>query len=44
MPWFSELAALPEARTDEAVPAERLAGIESRQHPDRETEAWPPRP
>ena len=43
MPWFSELAALPEARTDEAIPAERLARIESRQHPDRETEARPPR-
>ena len=43
VPWFAELAALPEARTDEAIPPERLAGIESRQHPDRETEAWPPR-
>ena len=43
VPWFSELAALPEARTDEAVAPERLAGLESRQHPDRATEAWPPR-
>ncbi len=44
VPWFSALAALPEARTETAVAPERLAGIESRQHPDRETEAWPPRP
>ncbi len=42
VPWFAELAALPEARTDEAVAPELLAGIESRQHPDRDTEAWPP--
>jgi hypothetical protein len=43
VPWFAELAALPEARTDEAVAPERLAGLESRQHPDRDTETWPPR-
>ncbi len=43
VPWFAELAALPEERTDQALAPERLAGIESRQHPDRDTEAWPPR-
>ncbi len=43
VPWFSTLSGLPEARTEAALPPERLAGIESRQHPDRDTEAWPPR-
>ncbi len=42
VPWFSTLSGLPEARTEAAVPPERLARIESRQHPDHETEAWPP--
>ena len=34
MPWFADLPALPASTTEEAIPAERLAKIESRQHPD----------
>jgi hypothetical protein len=34
MPWFADLTALPASTTEEAIPAERLAKIESRQHPD----------
>ena len=41
MPWIAEMAALPEKPTEQAVPAERLARIQSRQHPDRDTESWP---
>ncbi len=43
LPWFSELPALPSTSTAETVPPERLAKIENHQHPDRETDAWPPR-
>jgi hypothetical protein len=39
MPWFAELAALPE-RPASAAPW--LATIVTRQHPDHETETWPP--
>lgn len=41
-PWFDGLAALPALRTDEddaPVPFERL---KSRQHPDHDTDRWPP--
>ena len=41
-PWFETLTGLPEHRTEDLVSAERLAGIESLQHPDRDTETWPP--
>jgi hypothetical protein len=40
LPWFAELASLPE-RPDDAAPW--LATVVSRQHPDRDTESWPPR-
>ena len=39
LPWFADLAALP-ARPDSDAPW--LAEIVSYQHPDHETEAWPP--
>ena len=41
MPWAAELAGLPEKRTDDFMPAERLARIVSHQHPDHDTEVWP---
>lgn len=44
--WFSQLARLPETETDAAGPAGRerhIAILESnRQHPDYDTDHWPP--
>lgn len=40
---FSDLAGLPGSRTEEDIPAARLARLASRQHPDHDTEDWPPR-
>jgi hypothetical protein len=34
MPWFGELASLPGTRTEDDIPAERLAMLKSHQHPD----------
>ena len=39
---FAELAALPEHREDEPRAAAHLASIVSHQHPDHDTETWPP--
>jgi hypothetical protein len=39
LPWFESLAGLPERKPDEAP---WLAAIVSRQHPDHDTDAWPP--
>ena len=39
---FAQLAALPEHREDEPRAAAHLASIVSLQHPDHDTEAWPP--
>jgi hypothetical protein len=39
LPWFAELAALPE-RPDSEAPW--LATVVSYQHPDHDTETWPP--
>ena len=35
--WFADLAGLPEKMTEAAIGADRLARIESRQHPDHDT-------
>ena len=35
--WFADLARLPEETTEVAVGAERLARIDNRQHPDKDT-------
>ncbi len=43
LPWFETLADLPRHPTDEPKAAAYLAGIVSYQHPDHDTEAWPPR-
>ena len=41
MPWAAELAVLPEKRTEDYVPAEKLAKVANFQHPDHDTEDWP---
>jgi hypothetical protein len=44
LPWFAELAKLPVRTTVEGGKAERLQVIErtNRQHPDHDTQVWPP--
>ena len=42
LPWFETLPGLPAHNTADLVTAERLAGIRNLQHPDRDTETWPP--
>jgi len=37
MPWFDELHGLPALATNQVIPPDLLARIESRQHPDGET-------
>jgi hypothetical protein len=41
MPFLSDLAGLKGTRTEEDTPAERLARIKTRQHPDHDTDQWP---
>jgi len=41
VPWAAELPDLEEQRTDQAIPADRLARVESFQHPDHDTDSWP---
>ncbi|HEX5079101.1 MAG TPA: GFA family protein [Geminicoccaceae bacterium] len=36
VPWFHELAGLPESRTEDHPPPGGVAAVQSRQHPDRE--------
>jgi hypothetical protein len=38
--WTAEIPQLKEQRTDEALPADRLARVTSFQHPDHDTETW----
>ena len=42
VPYFADLATLPVHREDEAAAAAYLASIVSYQHPDHDTETWPP--
>ena len=44
LPWFEELAGLPIRTTGDAEKAERLRLIErsNHQHPDHDTDTWPP--
>lgn len=39
---FAQIAGLPEVATASWMTAEVAAGVASRQHPDHDTEAWPP--
>ncbi|MDX9998801.1 MAG: GFA family protein [Phenylobacterium sp.] len=41
-PYFDDLAKLPVHPVDEPRAAAHLAGIVSYQHPDHDTEVWPP--
>jgi hypothetical protein len=43
LPYFDELPKLPVHPVDEPRAAAHLAGIISYQHPDHDTEVWPPR-
>ena len=43
LPYVDTVSALPERDTlDDLEAASFLASIRSNQHPDRETESWPP--
>ena len=43
LPWIAELAALPEKPPEEeAAMAAHYASVVSNQHPDHDTETWPP--
>jgi hypothetical protein len=41
MPWFGELAGLPEAGLGSALPADEVARRTPYQHPDHDTDKWP---
>ena len=41
VPWAAEIHKLKEQPTDQALSADRLARVESYQHPDHDTETWP---
>jgi hypothetical protein len=43
VPWFEDLAGLPSHSADEPRAAAYLASIVSYQHPDHDTEVWPPK-
>ena len=45
LPWFGALPALPAETSEDGMSREELGAIRAsnRQHPDHETEAWPPR-
>ena len=42
LPAFATLAALPAETTEGSTTPDRLARLASRQHPDHDTERWPP--
>jgi len=39
--WFATLHSLPRKRTADDRPADELARLKSRQHPDHDTDRWP---
>jgi hypothetical protein len=41
--WFDTLHSLPKATTENERTAEDLARLVSRQHPDHDTDVWPPK-
>ena len=41
--WFAEMQNLPPRQTDQTRPAAELQKLASRQHPDHDTELWPPK-
>jgi hypothetical protein len=40
--WFAGLSSLPASRTEDSRSPEELARLKSRQHPDHDTDQWPP--
>ncbi len=42
LPWFETLPGLAAHSTEDLVSPERLARIGTLQHPDRDTDTWPP--
>jgi hypothetical protein len=42
IPGFEELCKLPGRTTEAVMPADRIAKLASRQHPDHDTVTWPP--
>jgi hypothetical protein len=42
LPWFDTLPTLPGHTTQEDRAPEELAKLRSRQHPDHDTDSWPP--
>ena len=41
--WFATLHKLPERSTDETRPIEEIIKLKSLQHPDQNTDIWPPK-
>ena len=41
--WFAKMHHLPEQLTEETRPPEELSKLKSFQHPDHDTEVWPPK-
>lgn len=42
MAWFETIAALPGSMTEDDIPADKMRQLKSLQHPDHETDVWPP--
>ncbi len=41
VPWTAEIPQLKEQQTDQMLSTDRLARVESYQHPDHDTDRWP---
>ncbi len=41
IPWAAEIPELKEQQTDQVLSADRLARVETYQHPDHDTDDWP---
>ena len=41
IPWVAKVSELDEQRTEQVIPADRLARVASNQHPDHDTDTWP---
>ncbi len=42
MPWFDHLLAMTGTKTEDEIPASDVPRYRSRQHPDHDTDVWPP--
>ena len=41
IPWTADIPQFREKQTEQVLSADRLARVESYQHPDHDTDAWP---